>query len=484
MFKELADVLDAPLAMIFSKSISTGKVPAQWKEANVSALHKKGDKNLANNYRPISLTCAACRILESIIADSLKDHVSDILFEGQHGFMSKKSTVTQLFESVENWVSDLDNNYLTDIIFIDFAKAFDSVSHPKLLSKLKSYKVQGNVLNWLSDYLSNRIQKVCIDGEFSDVGKVISGVPQGSVLSPLLFLLYINDLPNYINANCTLELFADDCKIFFAFKTSEIDMNKDNDLQIALNEMSIWAEESQLQIQPPKCGTMHLGKNNPNIEYKFGSEVIPNVTSIRDLGVLMNNKMTFEQHIENIVKSANRTSNMILRSFHCKKPDFMMQLFNTFVRSKLEYASPIWSPHLTKHINRIEAVQRRFTKRIPIVRNSEYTNRLIFLKTLSLEERRLHLDLTFLYKMLHGHFNFNWRNYFEFKSNRTRGHSKALSKKHSNKDTKKFSFAQRIVNVWNFLPEESVSAVSVIAFKKSLHAVNFDGFLKGGGLGV
>ncbi len=477
LLKKLASVLDVPLSKIFNASIEQGKIPDQWREATVSALHKKGEKNNAANYRPISLTCVSCRVLESIIADSLKIHLMDALFEGQHGFLSKRSTVTQLLESVEDWVNEIDSNKSVDIAFIDFAKAFDSVSHKKLISKLKCYGISGKVLEWITNFLKNRIQRVLVDGKFSEKGFVTSGVPQGSVLGPFLFIIFINDLPKHIQ-DCILKLFADDCKIYFAFKMAGLNSNP-NALQIALNNMSEWADGSQMKIQPPKCGILHIGKNNPKMSYTFGNQDIPNVESVRDLGVLMNANLSFDQHIETIAKGANVTANLILRMFKCKKHDFMMQMFNTFVRPKLEYASQIWNPHYANLVNRVEKVQRKFTKRLPerSLRIS-YNQRLLSLKCSTLELRRLHLDLIFLYKILHGHFDIDYAKYFEFKTNRTRGNSWALVKKYSNKDIKKFSFAQRIVNIWNFLPENTVTAVTVPAFKKSLHSTDFDRFLR------
>ena len=156
-------------------------------------------------------------------------------------------------------------------------------------------------------------------------------------------------------------------------------------------------------------------------------------------------------------------------------------MFNTFVRSKLEYASPIWNPHHKYLIDRLESVQRRFTIRIPILRDVKYGNRLKFLKIDSLELRRLHLDLVFLYKLLHGHLNIDINKYFDFKISNTRGHSMTLKKRKYKKDIKKYSFAQRIVDVWNFLPDNVVNATSIASFKKSLHSIDFGRYLKGEG---
>ena len=483
VFKKLAHVLDLPLSIIFQSSLRHGSVPEQWKEAKITALLKKGNPCEPSNYRPVSLTCVACRILESIIADHLNLHLDEMIFEGQHGFVRKKSTVTQLFETIESYVDFLDDNKLVDVVLVDFKKAFDSVCHNKLLSKLECYGIKGNLLAWIRNFLQDRTQRVCIDGFLSDKGEVLSGVPQGSVLGPLLFLIFINDLHKYADLQCVVKLFADDCKILFGFKPNS--QNEDlNSLQKSLNAMAKWAEYSQMQIQPSKCGVMYLGRNNQKRNYYFGDELIPEVNEVRDLGVIFDHKLSFEAHINTVVKSASQTANMILRNFRNRKPSFMVQMFNTFVRCKLEYASPIWNPHLKFLIDRIEAVQRRYTKRLPALKNVNYKNRLLFLNISSLELRRLHLDLMFLYKLIHGHLNVKVDDYFEFKNTQTRGHSRALIKKPFKKDIKKYSFAQRIINAWNFLPETIINAPSVATFKKRLWTVNLSRFLKGEGLDV
>ncbi len=243
--------------------------------------------------------------------------------------------------------------------------------------------------------------------------------------------------------------------------------------------MKKWADASQLCIQLPKCGILHLGRSNPKHSYNFGDVQIPSVDCVRDLGVHLDSKLSFGQHIEIICKTANRTANLILRSFASKRPSFMMRLFNTFVRSKLEYASQIWNPHLIRLIDRLERIQRQFTRRLPGLKDVSYSNRLAFLSADSLELRRMHLDLLFLYKLLHGFTDVDFSKYFEFKSSVTRGHTWALVLKHFNKDQKKFSFSQRVVNVWNFLPESVVSSPTVLTFKKSLHSINLTRFLRG-----
>ena len=206
---------------------------------------------------------------------------------------------------------------------------------------------------------------------------------------------------------------------------------------------------------------------------------MPATTVVKDLGVHMTEDLKFDMHIAKIVQSASNCSNLILKCFKSKKPQFMIKLFNTFVRSKLEYASPIWNPHTKYLIGKLEKVQRKFTKRLSGLQAKSYEERLRILKITTLEERRLKLDLCFLFKIIKGKVNVDFEDYFEYKTNRTRGHSLALREHQSNSDLKKFSFAQRIVKPWNSLPETAINATSVASFKKQLDISRLDRFLRG-----
>ena len=392
--------------------------------------------------------------------------------------MRAKSTVTQLFETCEYWVKQLENKNSIDVIYVDFAKAFDSVSHSKLIDKLHCYGIRGQILSWIKSFLLERTQFVQVDACNSADSKVISGVPQGSVLGPLLFLIFINDLPDNIsNKNIKIKLFADDLKIFYNVNS----LLDSKELQIALDELFNWANGSQLKIQPKKCVSLHLGKNNSKFPYKFGNFELDQVSGVRDLGVWVNETMTFGEHISNIVKSAYAVSNTIFRSFQSKNHAFLIKMFNAFVRPKLEYASQIWNPYQIKLIDKIEQVQRRFTKRIPITKKMTYPNRLSFLNLKSLEERRIILDLTFLFKIEKGFINVDFENFFTYKNTITRGHSKSLTGSLKKSNLARHFFSQQILNSWNSLPQSAVSAATVPAFKAELNNLDFKLFIRGNG---
>ena len=212
VLKELAPILAPALTKIYNKSYSTGVVPDDWRSANVTSAFKKGKKTLPVNYRPISLTCIACKLYEHCMTKHVMQHCEahDILYPLQHGFRSKLSCETQLVEFFHDISNNTRNNHQTDVLVMDFAKALDKVGHKRLLKKLSRYGINGPTANWIRQFLANRTQRVVVDGDFSDVAPVTSGVPQGSVLGPCLFLLYINDLAESLDSK--VRLFVDDTK--------------------------------------------------------------------------------------------------------------------------------------------------------------------------------------------------------------------------------------------------------------------------------
>ena len=245
------------LSVLFQKSLGSGQVPHDWTKACVTPIFKKGDRSDPINFRPISLTCILCKVMEHIVASNLSRHFeqNDILFDLQHGFRERRSCETQLIQLVEELARNTSQGRQTDLILLDFSKAFDRVNHMKLLHKLHQHGVRGNTLSWIKAFLTGRSQTVVLEGESSSEIPVNSGVPQGSVLGPLLFLLYINDLPENIHSQ--VRLFADDTAIYIT-----INNHSDSDtLQQDLDTLQTWERLWDMDFNPSKCQVLHISKS-------------------------------------------------------------------------------------------------------------------------------------------------------------------------------------------------------------------------------
>ena len=259
--------------------------------------------------------------------------------------------------------------------YLDIAKAFDTVSHEKLFQKLGNYGIVGNLLGWLKSWLTNRVQRVRVNETFSEYAMVKSGVPQGSVLGPLLFLIYINDLPSAITSS-SIQLFADDCKLFLSVH----DITSKEDLQSDLENVHRWCETNQLTLATSKCTVLHLGRRtNPQYTYVLDSQPLPSLTCARDLGVLISDDLNFTEHCNTIANGATWKANMIYNCFKSRRLEFLLFMYKVYVRSRLEYATTVWSPSLVRDINKIESVQRQFTRKLAGLGSLDYTARLIAL---------------------------------------------------------------------------------------------------------
>ncbi|MES9905329.1 MAG: reverse transcriptase domain-containing protein [Sedimenticola sp.] len=467
--KETIDNISKPLTKIFQKSIEENSVPNDWRKANISAIHKKGSKKKAENYRPISLTSIICKMMERAIRDEIVQHMEEnnLFSVHQHGFRKGHSCVTQLIEVLDQWTEAIDQSDSIDVIFLDFKKAFDTVPHKRLLLKLKGYKIEGQIIKWIEKFLENRKQRVVINGEPSEWTNVLSGIPQGSVLGPVLFLIYINDLPNVVEN--VVKLFADDTKVFTRANSEENKTSLQNDL----DRLSKWSMDWQLLFNASKCKVMHIGNQESNNLYYMteGDERIEicKVQEEKDLGIIIDNKLKFTKHINESVKKSNRVLGLIQRTFsYIDKPMFL-QLYKTLVRPHLEYGSQAWSVIYKKECITLENVQRRATKILRNISEKSYSERLKDLGIPSLEYRRVRADMVETYKIINNIDQVNKEKITPILQSRTRGHNYKIYKRQVRLNVRKCSFSQRIVNDWNSLPNEVVSADSLNQFKSRLN---------------
>lgn len=324
----------------------------------VFPVHKSGDVHSPTNYRPISLTSIPCKLLEHIIYTSLVNFLESNSYftKHQHGFRKHHSCESQLLVFTNDLFSALDRSSITDCIFIDFAKAFDTVHHQLLLFKLSKLNLDSNVIKWIECFLLNRTQFVSVNDHDSEPCPVTSGVPQGSVLGPLLFLIYINDLPDTVNSS--IRLFADDCVIY-----REIHNPSDTaSLQTDLNNISTWCETWRMKLNVNKCKFMRvfraINPTNPPTYYLNGSPLTA-ATTYKYLGVHITNNLSWETHVKNISNSANRTLGFLRRNFFLAPTALKLLLYKTLVRPKIEYASSVWDPGTKSLTSTLESLQNR-----------------------------------------------------------------------------------------------------------------------------
>lgn len=406
---------------LFSMAITNKCYPTTWKTSHITPIHKSGDKSNVKNYRPISVLSAIAKIFDRILYTYLQSKTSHLISIIQHGFTAGKSTVTNLLEYVTYLANNIMKGGRVDVIFMDLAKAFDKIDHYILLQKLSRLPIDPCFIAILKSYLMNRKQIVCIDGEKSHNVFPKSSVPQGSILSPLLFALFINDLPPLIKSQ--ILLFADDVKIYYRIKS----INDAIQLQRDIDTIHAWCTTNKLSLNASKCNTMSFTrKTSPLMPFNYNIDgvALTKVSSIKDLGIIFDSRLSFELHYNNLTSRAYKILGFISRSLReFKSINTYTTLYNTYVRSILDYGAIVWSPFYQIHINSIEKVQRRFTRilfRKFHYPYESYEYRLIRLEMMSLENRRLYFDELTLYKIYNGIYktslihNINTRNPIRF----------------------------------------------------------------------
>ena len=462
--KELAQNLAIPLSILFNKSLKEG-ADDSWCRATITAIFKKGMKSSPNNYRPVSLTSVISKIMESVLRDKILEHLikHEILTDPQHGFVPDRDCMTQLLLCLDEWTEMIENNHVFDIIYTDFAKAFDSVAHQRLLVKLQNYGIEGNVLNWIRSFLCNREQCVRVNQETSSWTKVLSGIPQGSVRGPLLFVLFINDMPEVIKFNIC-KLFADDCKLYGPVTSTGANLMKED-----LANVEDWSEKWQLPFNVEKCKVMHIGSTNPKHEYYMNGHRLETSTCEKDLGVQIDHKFNFHVHTAAAIKKASQVLGLIKRTYITRDADTITTLYKSLVRPHLEYGNLIWGPNFKEDMKSVEKIQRRATKIIYNLKDTPYEDRLQILDLPSLYYRRKRGDMIQTYKIMNRLVRLKPTTLFEpARYSSTRGHKQKLCKKKATKTQRIKSFGIRVVNDWNNLPNNVIEAPSINIFKNRL----------------
>ena len=470
VLRELAQLLSKHLAEFFQHSIDSGKVPAQWKKAIVSPIFKKGDKHCAANYRPVSLTAVCCKLCEHIIAKSIMNHLedNDLLSDNQHGFRKKRSCESQLLMFVDELAREMCDGNQLDVAVMDFSKAFDVVPHQRLLRKLNYYGIRGTSLKWIEDFLSGRSQQVVVDGMFSETAPVTSGVPQGSVLGPILFLTFINDMPECVTSRC--RLFADD-SIVYRVTNNTHDCAK---LQDDLASLEEWERKWGMEFNPSKCNILHVSrKKKPHLNlYNLKGTVLEAVDTATYLGVIVAKDLAWNHHVHKTVSKGTRALGFIKRNIRTSYQAVKELAYNTLVRPTLEYASTVWSPHQKELIKSLEMVQRRAARYVlrAYDRKDSVTDMLKTLKWETLEERRLKARAVMGYRIIHELVKIPSKQFIPTTVN-TRGHTGRFQQISARTNYYKHTFFPSFIPIWNALPPTVASAPSLEIFKKRLAGV-------------
>ena len=465
ILRDAAAELAPAFTSLFQQSFNTGIIPSAWKDANVSAIYKKGLRSDPANYRPISLTSLTCKIMEHVVCCHMSRHLeaNSIISPHQHGFLRRLSCETQLATVIHDWAKVLNIHSQVDVVFLDFAKAFDSVPHERLLRKAHHYGFRGKLHAWLRCFLTDRRQRVVINGISSRWSPVKSGVPQGTVLGPTLFLLFINDMPDTISSN--IKLFADDCVIYRTISSVSDHLEMQRDLACLEN----WAATWQMSFAPKKCMSMSitLKKTPSSHQYTLCNVLLERVTFQKYLGVHITSSLDWNLQCEEVKRKANKILGILQRNLSSCSSEIKARAYLSLVRPITEYATTAWSPHTSKGISTIESIQRRAARFVTqdYRRESSVTSMLNSLGWASLEQRRRMRDLEFFYKIENKLVDIPFPDDVNRSSSRTRGHSLKYMQPGCSIDAYKFSFFPRTIPVWNKLPNNVVISKSLDAFR-------------------
>ena len=366
-------------------------------------VFKAGEKTNPSNYRPISLTCIACKMLEHIILRELNKHLYGKISSDQHGFREGLSSTTQLVGLLHEIMKEVDKGRYIQAAFLDFSKAFDRVSHSLLLQKLKGhFAIPMGLLKWIESFLTGRRQRVLLNGAMSEELPVTSGVPQGSVLGPTLFLMYINDITDAIT--CHVKLFADDLLIFDyldnALSVSNFQRNLDN--------LEEWAKKWKMKFNVSKCNAMVFGKmpnayEKSNFNLLLAGENITVVEKVKYLGVTIRNSLKWDTHVYNITTKAYKILGLIKHTLYNAPTKVKLVAYKSLCRPLVEYASEAWDPYTKKLIEHIELFQNkaiRFILDLKGICSISDARNLLEIETLS--ERRKTARTSLLMKIISG----------------------------------------------------------------------------------
>ena len=386
--KETKEIISRPLALLLRKSLDESKIPEIFKLAYVTPIHKGGSRQKPEQYRPVSLTSHVMKVFERVIKKEILKHLikNKKFNNGQHGFVPGRSTQTQLLAHYNDIYETIMEGKRLDSVFLDFAKAFDKVDHDILLEKVRAHNISGKIGKWIKEFLRNRKFRVVANGCMSEDERVTSGVPQGTVLAAILFVIMISDIDEKVK-HSIVRSFADDTRVSKKI-SSEVDKIR---MQEDLEAIYKWARDNKMIFNEKKFEQIVHGRNEDTVVESYKTpkgEKIEIRSTVKDLGVMATNDLLFKEHMDNIINSSKTVMGMLLRTFSTREKDPMIRMFNTYIKSKMEYCCIVWSPVQQTFINDLENIQKTFTKKISGMEDLDYHERLKKLGMYSLERRR------------------------------------------------------------------------------------------------
>ena len=401
--KNCSAALSEPLAIIFNESLALGRFPTQWKSYSVRPIFKKGIRSDVENYRCIAKLPTIAKFFEKLITIKLTGLIGHHIVPEQHGFTKHRSPTTNLMEFVHYIIR---KGGQVDVLYTDFKKAFDKVNHQILIKKMNDLGLPQNLIYWIKSYLTDRRQFVDYNGKHSSEFVVNSGVPQGSHLGPLLFLIFINDIVANLGSEVFISLYADDLKIAVAVNTVADTIK----LQTAINKLEKWCNANDLHLNLDKCSVLSISNRHENnvivVDYKYGNHIFKRVTEQRDLGVIIDSKLNFIAQKTAAISRAKSALGFVKRFCYNVNNIFTLKsLYYALVQSIIEYGAVVWLPNSPTWIKRIESVQKQFVmfalREYPNVANNftipHYSDRLSRLEMVSLLKRRTETAIMFLY---------------------------------------------------------------------------------------
>ena len=472
LIKRCKEELSAPFYTLWRKSMDTGIVPIGLKQQTIVPIFKKESKANPANYRPVSLTSHVLKIFGRVLREKLVTFIesNNLLTNDQYGFRPSRNTILQLLVHIDNIIEILERNKNADVLYLDFAKAFDKVCHKTLLKKLEGFGIQGNVLRWIGNYLDERYQRVIVQGKLSESELVKSGVPQGTVLGPVLFILYINNITEVLK-NSAIKIFADDSKLIRAIESEEDRKMLQEDLIAVIK----WADDNRMQLNDTKFMLLQHGQNdNLKQPYRINENVLLEQSeNAKDLGILVDSELKFNQHRDTCTTSASQIAGWTLHVFSSRSKEVMLVLYKSLVRPKSEYGCMLFNPHEIGEISKLESVQRNFTHRIENMESLNYWERLKSLGLYSMQRRRERFICVQMYKIYRNLIpnNLNLQFYETPRHGPMCRRKKLISKSARINSLRCNSFSDSGAKLFNCLPKQLKLSKTKESFKRNLDRI-------------